>query len=105
MNDNSAYKTPEANLNEHKNVKSVKISVGKRFLITFLWAFLMYMAFLLLSSAKEDLHFQFIGFVFFSFCSGIVAMLIPTKYKIIFVSTGILVVIIAVYILGTYFVT
>ena len=89
MNDSERYKSPEPDIENQKLDNSEIDSAGKRFLITFVWAFPIFIYFLLLPFSHMRIY-HFIGFVFVTFMSGLVAMVVPSRYKFVYVGIGLL---------------
>ncbi|MCJ8503205.1 hypothetical protein [Desulfatitalea alkaliphila] len=63
---------------------------GNRFLVTFCWSLPIYFLILSFAVTKETLFDGLIASLLMSLFSGIAAMLIPVRRKIVFVSIGIL---------------
>ncbi len=100
MDEDDIYKTPEADLENQKKDKSVRISFGKKFIITFLWAVPTFMFFVMVYTPKERWLAGLIGSVVLSLLSGIIGMFIPSKNKIVIVSLGVFLGLFAAYIIG-----
>lgn len=101
MEEQNIYKTPEADVENLHSATLVNLSFGKRFLITFLWGLPIYIFFVVFYTPSETWFYGFIGSIVFSSGSGIIAILIPSKYKTVFVSIGVFSGLVVAYIVGT----
>ena len=78
----------------------VNVPVGKRFLITIFWAIPTFLMIILLATPKAIWGPGIAGSLVFSIFAGVIAMLIPTRYKTVFVSISIFIVLLLASIIG-----
>jgi hypothetical protein len=90
MQDNNLYRPTQGSLLDSRSKPRKRISIGKRFLITLYWAFPIFAIISVLNTEMDQWFAVIAGsFLIALFCS-LVAMCIPTRYKIIFVPVGVL---------------
>jgi len=90
MQDNNLYRPPQSSLLESKHKVPRRITFRKRFLITLFWAFPIF-AMISVWNAEMDQWLALIaGSFIIALLCGLVGMCIPTRYKSIFVSIGVL---------------
>jgi len=97
------YAQPESNLTSGEIKESFGYLMWKRFYITFFCGVPVYMFFVLVGTPEESWFFGIIGSVVFSLGSGVLAIAIPVKRKVIYVSASILTGCILAGVLGAYF--
>lgn len=90
MQDNNLYQPPQSSLLDNKREAPRRITIGKRFLITLYWAFPIF-GIISVWNAEINQWLSLIAgsFIIAVFC-GLVGMCVPTRYKSIFVSVGVL---------------
>ena len=76
------------------------VPVSKRFLITILWAIPTFLIIILLATPKTIWGPGIAGSLIFSIFAGVIAMLIPTRFKTVFVSISIFIVLLLAAIIG-----
>ena len=90
MLDKNLYRPPKSALLGSNTQTPKRITIGKRFLITLFWAFPIFAIISVLNATSDQWLVVTAGsFIIALFC-GIVAMCIPTRFKSIFVTVGIL---------------
>lgn len=107
MSDEDIYKTPDSNIdpvNAH-DASASRPGMAKRFIMTFAVSLLVFIALVLMTTAKAEWIYGIIGSVVLSVFSGIVALFIPVRSKLVFVSLGVIAGLTASYLVGTYFAT
>jgi hypothetical protein len=82
---------PKSDLKKQDKQLPTKVPVHKRFLITFLWAAPIFSLIILLAAPRNIQTYCLGGAMMLSLFSGLVAMLIPAKYKAVFVGVAIFV--------------
>ena len=90
MNGNEIYKSPDSELEQPEANFAKKYGAWRRFYITFLFAFPIFMAIIIGTTPKEAWFLGGIGSATFSIFSGLIALLIPVQRKAVFVSAGVI---------------
>ncbi len=75
--------------------------IAMRFLISFAWALGLFMLTIIYTQPQNEWFFGFFGSAIFALLSGIIAMVIRTKLKIVFVPISVLVSLILASVIGT----
>jgi len=90
MQDNNLYRPPQRSLLSGATEKPKRITIGKRFIITLLWAFPIFSAVSVLNVTADQWLAVIAGSSIIALFCGVIAMCIPTRFKSIFVSVSIL---------------
>jgi hypothetical protein len=90
MQDNNLYRPPQSSLLDSRTESPKRSTIGKRFLITLSWAFPIFAVISTWSTEMNQWLTVIAGsFIIAIFC-GVIAMCIPTRYKSVYVSIGVL---------------
>lgn len=101
MTDDELRYTPATDTESAKSDNGKAVSPGRRFLITFLWAFPIFMAFVLGFTPREDLAMGVLGSAIWAALCGLIGMLIPSQNKSVFVTISVASGLVGALIIGT----
>jgi hypothetical protein len=103
MSSENMYQPPASDLGGEAPNNTILFRGWRRFYISLLWSFPIYMFLVILSIQKGSLITGAIGSTVFAVGTGLVAAFIPAKRKMIFVPLSIVTGLIVAFLIGTYF--